>query len=146
MYWKIILLPLISLYFFGMGVYSGYVASYNEPYNDSSDIFITSYAICIVQSILCISESILIIFRELFSKDDKDDKSDITKKELIPIIINVYWVFISLTYKVSNAYDTYAFIKMCELFFVTFCCTCLFVFMCICKSRVHEQLMRIDDL
>ena len=149
MYWKIFLLPLISLYSFGMGVYAGYVASHNEPNNDSSDIFIASYAICIVQSILYISEAILIIFRELFSKNDE---GDITGKELIPIIINIYWVFISLNFKVSDAYDTYAFIKMCELFtmlglfFVTFCCTCLFVFMCTGKSRVHEHSMRIDDL
>ena len=129
-------LTVLCLYTFGMSIYSAFTANENRPLNDSSDLFIASYVICIISSIIYIGLFFNILAFALFHNSDKtNDENKVKQYSSIysPLLLNIYWIVINFNYKVSKKYDEYALVKTIEFFillgllFVNILCviTCL---------------------
>jgi hypothetical protein len=98
-----------------MGIYSAYIAITNIPNSDSGGLFIASYVICIIQSIIYIIGSICI---PVILLNNNDDQTLNRKESFVPIILDMYWLFIYFNYSVSDKYDEYALVKISEVFMI----------------------------
>ena len=110
---------IFALYIFISGTYSASIADSNKPDKDSTQLFMASYIICILQSISYIIGFFYIIVIKL------SDEPDYFKTEIIPIICmsvlfitDIYWLVAYSNYNISGNYNDYAFYKTTEFFVI----------------------------
>ena len=124
---KLFITILLTLYFLGMGIYAGHIAHINQPNDGTNGLFLASYIICIIQSIIYVLGSISIPFI-MYSDYNVD-------KEMTSLLLNIYWVVIFFgEYKISSDYEIYALVKTIEFFtfiailFVILCGACILIY------------------
>ena len=133
---------LLSIYSFGMSVYSGYTADNNIPNKDSSGLFITSFIICIISCLIYLGNFLNMILSIYYYKDDN------TNKEFTGFaftgLISIYWLVLHFNYNVSDKYDEYALVKTIE-FFIEIGILIIFVLV-VLPFIVFTTKKRIDNL
>ena len=105
---------ILSLYMFGMTVYSGYTADNNKPDDDSNGLFIASYVICILECIIYLCGFFFVIFSGV--SDSKSNSNSNGGGGCIQLLLDIYWIVIYFNYDVSEKYDEYALVKTIEFF------------------------------
>ena len=118
---KYITLIFLYLYILGMCIYSAITAHNNIPNSDSSNLFIISYVMCIINSIVYIGTFFNILIFSIYYKSKQLEDEDKLKKYssiYIPLILNIYWMVINFNYKISKNYDEFALVKTIEFFVI----------------------------
>lgn len=139
---KIIIGSILTSYIFGMGVYAAYTADTNKPNDDSNGLFIASYIICIIQSIIYLITGILIpIYLITYNSNKNNSNSNNSNNSLLPFLLNIYWLVIYFNYDVSEKYNEYALVKMIEFFTVIGLVSLICISSCIwmCKEDKLNQ-------
>ena len=109
---KIIGVTLLTLLYIALGIYAAVTAAENKPSDkdNASGLFIASYIICIIQSIIYILSGISVPCIMLGNESTENGK------EGLPFMISVYWLVVYFNYEVSPDYDVYAEVQMIVFF------------------------------
>ena len=83
---KIIGISLLSLLYLGLGIYAAVTAGENKPSDNDGGLYIASYIICIIQSIIYIFGSIYVPCMMM------GDSSSENGKEGLPFLITIYFI------------------------------------------------------
>lgn len=109
------ILLVICLYSLLLSLYSCYVLYSNIPLKELNEFYITSYVVCIVNTLLYIS--VIVLFLNIKDKERKNYNIEIIYA-VISIVLNIYWLIVILNYKIPESFYAYSIIKTTEFFMI----------------------------